>query len=82
MDIQSADDDNDPGSTTDISVCKSSNQSVRGHIEDGNLQDFLDEFCSMHMLDHVNILGLAGVCVDHQGIDGPLMLTPFMQMET
>ena len=33
----------------------------------------------MHMLSHSNILGLIGVCVDQQNIEGPLILSPFMQ---
>ena len=39
---------------------------------------FLKECASMQGLRHPNVLGLIGVCVDHQEIIGPLIVSPFM----
>ena len=49
-----------------------------GCIEDDDLNQFLKECSSMQSLDHPNVLRLVGVCVDHQKIEGPLILTPYM----
>ena len=49
------------------------------NIENQSLAEFLKECSSMHKLDHPNVLQLLGICVDHPDIEGPLILSVYME---
>ena len=48
-------------------------------METQTLAEFLKECSSMHKLDHPNVLPLLGICVDHPDIEGPLILSVYME---
>ena len=49
------------------------------NTENQSFTEFLKECSSMRNLDHPNVLPLLGICVDHPDIEGPLILSVYME---